>query len=45
LKRPGRDLAWRLGVRFKIKATTMILDDQSAEPGTHALLIGVGDYP
>jgi hypothetical protein len=24
---------------------TMILDEQSAEPGTHALLIGVGDYP
>ena len=24
---------------------TLLLDDQSTEPGTHALLIGVGDYP
>lgn len=24
---------------------TVLVDDQSVEPGTHALLIGVGDYP
>ena len=24
---------------------TLLVDDQSAQPGTHVLLIGVGDYP